>query len=45
VGIVALARKLLIGLWRHLEKSEAPPGSRLSSWESKVGLKTAASAA
>jgi transposase len=45
VGIVALARKLLIALWRHVEKSEAPPGSRRCSWESKVGLKPAASAA
>ena len=39
IGIVALARKLLIALWKYLEKGEAPPGSRSCTWESKVGLK------
>jgi transposase len=28
-GIVALARKLLIGLWRYLEKGEIPEGAEL----------------
>ena len=39
VGIVALARKLVVALWRYLEKGTVPPGSRLCPWESKVGLK------
>jgi transposase len=39
VGIVALARKLVVALWKYLEKGEAPPGSRSCTWESKVGLK------
>ena len=29
VGIVALARKLLIALWKYLEKGEVPPGAEL----------------
>jgi transposase len=29
IGIVALARKLLIALWKYLEKGEMPPGARL----------------
>ena len=29
IGIVALARKLLIALWRYLETGEIPAGARL----------------
>ena len=29
IGIVAVARKLLIALWRYLETGEIPEGSRL----------------
>ena len=29
VGIVALARRLLIALWRYLEHGELPEGARL----------------
>lgn len=29
VGIVALARKLLIALWRYVEKGQVPDGARL----------------
>jgi transposase len=36
VGIVALARKLLIALWKYLEHGEFPAGARLSSWQKKV---------
>jgi transposase len=35
-GIVALARKLLIALWKYLEQGEIPAGARLSSWQKKV---------
>ena len=35
-GIVALARKLLIALWKYLEQGEIPAGARLPSWQKKV---------
>ena len=31
VGIVALARKLLIALWRYVEDGEVPAGARLKA--------------
>ena len=31
VGIVAVARKLLIALWRYLEYGEIPAGARLKA--------------
>jgi transposase len=36
IGIVAVARKLLIALWRYLERSEVPAGAKLVDWRSKV---------
>ena len=36
VGIVALARKLLVALWRYLDRGEIPAGARLVSWKVKV---------
>jgi transposase len=39
VGIVALARKLLIALWRYVEQGEIPAGARLTSWCAKVNAK------
>ena len=36
VGIVALARKLLVALWRYLDRGEVPAGARLVSWKVKV---------
>jgi transposase len=36
LGIVALARKLLIALWKYVEHGELPAGARLSSWQKKV---------
>lgn len=36
VGIVALARKLLIALWRYLDQGEVPAGARLVPWRPKV---------
>ena len=31
VGIVAVARKLLVALWRYLETGEIPAGAQLKS--------------
>jgi transposase len=39
VGVVALARKLLIALWRYVEQGEVPAGARLASWRAKVNAK------
>ena len=36
LGVVALARKLLIALWKYLEQGEVPAGARLASWQKKV---------
>lgn len=36
IGIVAVARKLLITLWRYLERGEMPAGARLVDWRSKI---------
>jgi transposase len=35
IGIVALARKLLIALWRYLQTGEVPDGAVLSDWKRK----------
>src|SRR5262249_46489003 len=45
VGIVAVARKLLIALWRYLEEGEFPAGARLVSWRAKVSAKASTRAA
>jgi transposase len=36
IGVVAVARKLLIALWKYLEHGELPAGARLASWQRKV---------
>jgi transposase len=36
VGIVALARKLLIALWRYVERGEVPKGVETMNWEAKL---------
>jgi transposase len=36
IGIVAVARKLLIALWRYLERGEVPAGAKLVAWDPKV---------
>lgn len=36
VGIVALARKLLVALWKYLETGTPPEGAELSDWKSKL---------
>ena len=36
IGIVALARKLLVALWRYLQTGEKPEGALLVSWQKKL---------
>lgn len=38
IGIVALARKLLIALWRWATQGEVPEGAVLVPWESKLRI-------
>jgi transposase len=46
VGIVALARKVLIALWRYLDQGEVPEGAEFTPWEKKLnGRMPAGSAA
>jgi transposase len=35
IGIVALARKLLVALWRYLETRAAPAGAEVLDWKTK----------
>lgn len=35
IGIVALARKLLVALWRYLETGEVPAGAVVLDWKTK----------
>lgn len=35
IGIVALARKLLVALWKYLERDEVPQGAVLKDWQEK----------
>ncbi len=39
VGIVALARKLLVALWKYVEGGEEPAGAVMVGWENKRGYK------
>jgi transposase len=36
IGIVALARKLLVALWRYLETGEVPKGAETVAWKTKM---------
>jgi transposase len=36
IGIVAVARKLLIALWRYLEHGEIPAGAQVGDWRRKI---------
>jgi transposase len=36
IGIVALARKLLVALWKYLETGVPPEGAELSNWQNKL---------
>jgi transposase len=40
IGIVALARRLLVALWKYVETGEIPEGARLTDWESKLVCKS-----
>lgn len=35
-GIIALARRLVIALWRYVEYGEVPKGARMADWRKKV---------
>lgn len=37
IGVVAVARKLLVALWRYLETGKVPAGAELVDWRVKVG--------
>src|SRR5215468_4539070 len=43
VGIMALARKLLIALWKYLEGGEAPAGAEELGWDNKPRFRAAKS--
>jgi transposase len=36
IGVVAVARKLFIALWKYLERGEVPAGAKLVDWRSKL---------
>jgi transposase len=36
IGVVAVARKLLIALWKYVEQGEVPVGAELVDWQTKV---------
>ncbi len=38
---MALARKLLIALWKYLEGGEVPTGATVVGWQNKKGYKGA----
>jgi transposase len=44
IGIVALARKLLVRLWLYLERDEWPEGAQAADWQSKVNGSSQAAA-
>jgi transposase len=45
IGIVALARKPLVALWRYLEVGEVPKGATVLDWRTKYGGRKQAAAA
>jgi transposase len=36
IGVVAVARKLLIALWKYLEQGEVPAGAKVVGWQAKL---------
>jgi transposase len=44
IGIVALARKLLVALWKYLAGGEIPAGAELVAWEHKINGRVPADA-
>jgi transposase len=45
IGIVALARKLLVALWKYVERGEAPKGAEVVDWKAKMTGRAPASGA
>jgi transposase len=45
VGIVALARKLLVALWKYLDRGEVPEGAEFTPWIKKLNGRLPAGAA
>jgi transposase len=45
IGIVAVARKLLIALWKYVEYGEVPAGARLVPWRAKLSAKASGAGA
>ena len=45
VGIVALARKLLVALWKYLDQGEVPEGAEFTPWIKKLNGRMPAGAA
>ncbi len=43
IGIVAVARKLLVALWKYLEAGEVPGGAELTDWPPKIHYTTSLS--
>ena len=39
IGIVALARKLLVQLWKYLARGEMPPGAEAVPWQKKLACR------
>jgi len=39
IGIVALARKMLVALWKFLDRGELPEGAEVVPWPQKLGVK------
>jgi transposase len=44
VGIVALARKLLVALWKYLDRGEVPEGAEFTPWIKKLNGRLPAAA-
>ena len=44
VGIVALARKRVVALWKYLEQGEVPAGATIVAWEKKLNGRMPATA-
>ena len=40
IGIVALARKLLVQLWQYLETGVPPAGAKVVPWQAKARVST-----
>jgi transposase len=40
IGVVALARKVLVALWQYLEMGLVPEGASTVDWRTKMGLKS-----